>query len=475
MRLLPRRRSRRHQEPRRRATAPPSPPESSTHAVTQALEPAPPAPRKVKTPRTPEQRAARVRRLGYLFLIPVGALSAAYSYKGVYERVKSVWGAQFAYGFPILLDGLIAAASCLYIAGAMEGRPRPFWRFTAHGAVAGTIILNVLSSVHPGEVLFHIVGPIVWSAVVEGIARELLGQWKAEHHTEYHRIPRRLWITQPLRSWRATIRMHRMGYEDYRHALNDLDFISAALTIARRRKLPEADAKVIYGWLRSGALPPSSARPILQDPALDADQIVDKLGDLVIDRQQAAEQEAERRELERIAREARIAAERHRVAALEREAALRERQAQIALENAERDPGQSGESAPARVPSSRPAPAQSAPADGPGGSGPWTQGELDHLRDLYDAFLTAQEARGESPSKPITPRLLEAARDGVTLPGPDGIEVTIQARPELRLHDRPRVSANKHLDAWWKKDPRNPNRDQADTDEGRVVQLRAKG
>jgi hypothetical protein len=117
--------------------------------------------------------------------------------------------------FPLLVDALILGASARYVAGVKAGRPVAGWRLAAHAGVVGTVLLNADAAPTLADVPWHVTAPIVWSVLVELVARDVLGQLRAVAgplHAD--RIPVRLWVTAPVESARVSWRMARTGIAD---------------------------------------------------------------------------------------------------------------------------------------------------------------------------------------------------------------------------------------------------------------------
>ena len=85
-------------------------------------------------------------------------------------------------------------ASLAYIASCRAGQPRIGWRWIAHGGVAGTVALNALAAPDLANVPWHIAAPLVWSVLVEMVARDATF---AGTPVPRPQVPMLLWITAP--------------------------------------------------------------------------------------------------------------------------------------------------------------------------------------------------------------------------------------------------------------------------------------
>lgn len=210
---------------------------------------------KRSTPRTAHDTA---RRAAVGILVTVALSSAALSYEGVVAAVPQSFG-PLRYVIPAVADALIAGASLRYITLTRNGRPASGWRTLAHTFVAVTLWLNILSTPTPSEVWWHIIGPLVWSALVELAARDILGELRATRtRLTPDVIPLRLWLTLPAESARAqwrilrantTVEAARLRTEQ---AASSRDLLRAALPGKPNRRA----RRQILRRLWSGALDP---------------------------------------------------------------------------------------------------------------------------------------------------------------------------------------------------------------------------
>ena len=163
-------------------------------------------------------------RIAIVVLPLVAAVGAVLSWGSLYAAAAQALGphAPAPYGvnlvgaaFPLLVDALILGASARYVAGVKAARPVGGWRLAAHAGVAGTVALNAAAAPRLADVPWHITAPIVWSVLVELVARDVLGELRAvDITTDRGRIPARLWLTAPAESVRISWRMARTGTRD---------------------------------------------------------------------------------------------------------------------------------------------------------------------------------------------------------------------------------------------------------------------
>jgi hypothetical protein len=161
--------------------------------------------------------------------------------------------------FPLLVDMLILGASARYVAGVKDARPVGGWRATAHAGIAGTIALNAAAAPTWAGVPWHVAAPIVWSALVELVARDVLGQLRAVQDLRSDRIPAKLWVTRPGESARTAWRMARTiastpAVEDARLATQRC---AAVQDLVRATGLPAHARRQVLRRLWSGAIDPS--------------------------------------------------------------------------------------------------------------------------------------------------------------------------------------------------------------------------
>ena len=163
-------------------------------------------------------------RIAIAVLPVVAAVGAVLSWGSLYEAAARGLGAHaptpfginlVGAAFPLLVDALILGASARYVAGVQAGRPVGGWRLAAHCGVAGTVALNAAAAPRPADIPWHVTAPIVWSVLVELVARDVLGELRAAQPVAaLGRIPVRLWVTAPAESVRISWRIARTGAAD---------------------------------------------------------------------------------------------------------------------------------------------------------------------------------------------------------------------------------------------------------------------
>jgi hypothetical protein len=191
----------------------------------------------------------------------IAALGFVMSWDAVSTYARPSFG-DMAPTIPLMLDLTVAFASLWYVLGARsDGRRRTGWRTLAHTAVAATLAMNGLAGLDgPRKYLpLYLIGPAVWSAVVELVAKEALNQWQAA--TRPQRIDRALWIVAPWESAATWLRAARTA--SLTDARRDAGQESAALELVRlailgRTRSAWSARHVLRRQVRSGALAPAA-------------------------------------------------------------------------------------------------------------------------------------------------------------------------------------------------------------------------
>ena len=204
----------------------------------------------------PRADASGVQRASRIVLAGVATVGVVLSYTSLYQAASQTFGPILAAGFPLLVDALILGASLAYIASCRAGHPRIGWRWIAHGGVAGTVALNALAAPELADVPWHIAAPLVWSVLVEMIARDATF---AGTPAPRSRIPTLLWITAPGESASTALRLARL--QAHRQARLEVG-VHAAATEALRLALPGRHARrvrrILQRQLRAGSLSPAA-------------------------------------------------------------------------------------------------------------------------------------------------------------------------------------------------------------------------
>jgi Protein of unknown function (DUF2637) len=189
----------------------------------------------------------------------VALLGAVFSYSGQFSRAEPIFGRPIAYAFPVMVDGLIAACAAYYIGTVAKGRPQLGYRWVAHAGIAATIVLNALAARSPAEVPWHVVAPAIWGVLIELRAREVLGDYRAEHGSPTDRLPWRLWVAEPVASARVAVWMARTGTRSHVEARAQRgEYLAAKSALQlnakrRRRRL----RRLALALVRSGTLDPA--------------------------------------------------------------------------------------------------------------------------------------------------------------------------------------------------------------------------
>lgn len=204
------------------------------------------------------KRSRRVRYVAYGLLAVVAVAGAVLSYDSLATKAREYFPPELAHMFPVLVDLLIVGASLAFLAGAMIGRGRPGWRLLAHAGVVGTVTLNALASSSAAGIPWHVTPAIVWAVLVELVARDLLGDYRATH-ARLDRIPLALWLTAPGESASTWLRVRRQ--QAHASARTDVGTHAAARE-ALRMALPGLQARrvrrIIARQLRAGSVSPQA-------------------------------------------------------------------------------------------------------------------------------------------------------------------------------------------------------------------------
>jgi uncharacterized protein DUF2637 len=204
-----------------------------------------------------------------IVLIPVAGIGAGLSFRSLYEAAVSTFGARLAFGFPLLVDMLILGTSLAYLAGLSDGCPRPGWRWSAHGGVLGTLVLNALAAPDVTGVAWHITAPAVWSVLVEMTGRQVTAGRHGSRASMPGTIPVQLWITSPLEAvgvWRQMAGTNN-AYPTVRTSVAAQTAALQALRIALPRGSGRQVRRVAARHLRSGTLAPEAILRALNWPA----------------------------------------------------------------------------------------------------------------------------------------------------------------------------------------------------------------
>jgi hypothetical protein len=202
-----------------------------------------------------------------MVLCPVAGIAAALSFESLYQAARPTFG-RLALGFPLLLDTLVAGSMLAFLAGATVGRPRAGWRWTAHGGVTGTLVLNAMAASSLSAIPWHVTPGLVWSILVEMTARQVIGDWQARHDAAAEPISGRLWLISPVETARTWRYMARTGQPSHRQARADLAVLTAAVQVLRMAmpaRRQRAARHLICRQLWAGAIDPATLLAYLHD------------------------------------------------------------------------------------------------------------------------------------------------------------------------------------------------------------------
>ena len=202
----------------------------------------------------------RLEWLGIALALLVALVGAVLSWRGMYEAALNFWKIKFFAGaVPVAVDGFIMAGAVMWVASVRAGRRGTAWRAAAHFFIGLTIFLNAYGVLPDMKaVAWHIAGPLSWSALVELIAHHITEKRRNELDADPDRIPLRLWLVSPRRSFRTWVRMARTGERNLDAAwiqvdrtAGAIDALKMALPHRRDRRL----RRMIVQRLRGGSLP----------------------------------------------------------------------------------------------------------------------------------------------------------------------------------------------------------------------------
>lgn len=201
--------------------------------------------------------ATRPERAATAALVLLAGIAGWLSYTSVRAAAVHVFGPVGGSAFPILLDAGVFASSEYYLASVRKTRPSFGFRTLTRALIAATIVINVSTAGDWRAALMHAVPPALFAALVELRARQILGDQRAAAGTE--RIPLRLWIVSPVRSFRIGLYVARQGAhgalweqrEQRAAALRALRIAVPGRGQARRARRQAASA------IRSGMLAPA--------------------------------------------------------------------------------------------------------------------------------------------------------------------------------------------------------------------------
>ena len=203
-------------------------------------------------------RKAGDPRLAYAVLALPAIAGAVLSWKGLYDAAEDVFGRDLAVIFPLLVDTLIAGASLRWVASVRAGHPIGGWRSLTHAGVVATVGLNAYASPTLGDVPWHVAAPLVWSALVELVARDAAGRRQVEDGDNHETITLRLWLTAPIESFRAWIGLARAAERKAFAVRSVHTRRRAAVDYLRRHVSDRSARRLLVRHLEDGSLTPAA-------------------------------------------------------------------------------------------------------------------------------------------------------------------------------------------------------------------------
>ncbi len=199
----------------------------------------------------------------------VAASGCALSYNAIQSAaVAHVDFEPLSYLLPLATDGAAIAAAARYVLDRRAGLSGRGWQAMAWSAIGASIVLNVVGRGWQ-DALWHVAGPAVLAAVTELYAHRAARQFVAEQHQAHELevgIPRRLWLTAPVASWRLWLWMARTGTRDAvvaRVALGRYAAAREALRAACAGRAYRRMRRVAARQLRAATLAPAAVLDVL--------------------------------------------------------------------------------------------------------------------------------------------------------------------------------------------------------------------
>lgn len=153
--------------------------------------------------------ATRPERAATAALVLLAGIAGWLSYASVRAAAVHVFGPVGGSAFPVLLDAGVFASSEYYLASVRKVRPSFGFRTLTRALIAATVAINVSTATDARSALMHAVPPALFAALVELRARQILGDQRDALGVK--RIPLKLWIVSPVRSFRITLHVARQG------------------------------------------------------------------------------------------------------------------------------------------------------------------------------------------------------------------------------------------------------------------------
>ena len=174
--------------------------------------------------------------------------------------------------FPLILDAAVLASSQYYLSSARINRPQHGYKLLTRALIVATIAINGAAAHDWRGILVHVIPPMVFAALVELRARQVLGDARAEHGRA-DRIPLRLWLVNPIESFRLSLWVARQGSFSLQRAarerqLTALEALEIAVPSRRGDGGRARTARALVArQLKSGSLDP---RALVEATGLDA-------------------------------------------------------------------------------------------------------------------------------------------------------------------------------------------------------------
>lgn len=215
---------------------------------------------------------ARPSRSAGASLALIAGIAGWLSYASVRSLAVVEIGPVAGSAFPLILDAAVLASSQYYLSGARINRPQHGYKMLTRALIVATIAINGAAAHDWRGILVHVIPPMVFAALVELRARQVLGDARAEHGRA-DRIPLKLWLTSPVESVKLSLWVARQGSFSVHRAARERQLTALeALEIAvPSRRGDGGRAKTARGLvarqLKSGSLDP---RALVEATGLDA-------------------------------------------------------------------------------------------------------------------------------------------------------------------------------------------------------------
>jgi hypothetical protein len=202
----------------------------------------------------------------------IAGIAGWLSYASVRSLAVTEMGPIAGSAFPLILDAAVLASSQYYLSSARINRPQHGYKMLTRALIVATIAINGAAAHDWRGILVHVIPPMVFAALVELRARQVLGDARAEHGRP-DRIPLKLWVTSPLESFRLSLWVARQGSFSAQRSARErqLTALEALRIAVPSRKGDGGRAKTARGLvarqLKAGSLDP---RALVEATGLDA-------------------------------------------------------------------------------------------------------------------------------------------------------------------------------------------------------------